>query len=748
MSLTKVTYSMIDSSILNVRDFGAVGDGVADDTLALTAAAAALQDGQTLDFDGGTYLISYQGSPYSSVFGNIVMDFLDMRNISLIGNGATIKIVDHNISTYGGLWFVNFKGCKNVHISGFNFDMTFTGFNNSASYYPYVGAITGIDESSATPDFETLNSNFLIENCTFKLFHPFGAFVTTTNPYAGDPNNGYKMYTIFMQGSNASQQFANQNRDITIQNCLWKEGGNSYGIWTWAWNDVKVIGNTAESFVTKSSDTAGVYLGNTLPMVRNIPFYCEGLFVDNNYFRAKPTPERINGFEGAAKFLVHANNLGATNIARGLSSITNNTVILGACYLNQRDMFFESDAFGQYIIQGNKIDGIHGQTLGSVEPYGIRWNVDNVGNGVAQLTIDANIFGPWFLGNAIRFENGTNVSAAQRRCKELVITNNVQLSGDSFLRMWGTASRTYQGCESTIIANNIVDGSISGLYPPPSADNYGMFLAATEATDVVKVYGNIIRDKTRDIISSTLSCDAAAQIEIYDNKLIGITTPQDANNLFPYQINSNNVVLEATGQDLYEPFVICSNSSSGAYVRFYQQISLSYLQAENQLQIFTDNAVQVVVDSNVFRPGVDNTKNLGNASFRWANVYAGNGTIITVSDGREKQQIRELSDAERAVAVKIKSLIRAFKFNDAVEKKGDGARIHFGVIAQQVKEAFESEGLNAHDYAIFCYDEWEDQYEHEVINGVPSGPLVKVKEAGNRYGVRYEELLAFVISAL
>jgi hypothetical protein len=38
MSLTKVSYSMIDGASVNVKDFGAVGDGVADDTLAIQAA--------------------------------------------------------------------------------------------------------------------------------------------------------------------------------------------------------------------------------------------------------------------------------------------------------------------------------------------------------------------------------------------------------------------------------------------------------------------------------------------------------------------------------------------------------------------------------------------------------------------------------------------------------------------------------------------------------------------------------------
>jgi hypothetical protein len=153
---------------------------------------------------------------------------------------------------------------------------------------------------------------------------------------------------------------------------------------------------------------------------------------------------------------------------------------------------------------------------------------------------------------------------------------------------------------------------------------------------------------------------------------------------------------------------------------------------------------QLLLDKFSLRPAADNARACGNASLRWSVVYAGTGTINT-SDEREKQQIRDLSAAERAVAVRLKSLIRAFKFNDAVAAKGESARTHLGVIAQDVKAAFEAEGLVAEDYAILCYDEWGEQPETVDEDG---NVTQEYRPAGNRYGVRYEELLAFIIAAL
>jgi hypothetical protein len=149
----------------------------------------------------------------------------------------------------------------------------------------------------------------------------------------------------------------------------------------------------------------------------------------------------------------------------------------------------------------------------------------------------------------------------------------------------------------------------------------------------------------------------------------------------------------------------------------------------------TDIPIAINFYNQSLSPSTDGILNLGDSSFRWDTIYAATGSINT-SDEREKTKLVPLEEAERNVALKIKSMIGKFKFLDAIHKKGENnARIHFGATAQDIAKAFESEGLDPHKYGMFCYDEWDDD----------PGKGVK---AGNRYGVRYDELLAFLIAAL
>jgi len=143
------------------------------------------------------------------------------------------------------------------------------------------------------------------------------------------------------------------------------------------------------------------------------------------------------------------------------------------------------------------------------------------------------------------------------------------------------------------------------------------------------------------------------------------------------------------------------------------------------------NGTVAVVPAVGFGPAVDNVYVLGGGALRWTTVFATTGTINT-SDENDKEQIADLSVKERAVGLKIKSLIKTFKFRDAVAKKGAGARIHCGVIAQDVAAAFVEQGLDPNKYAVFCSDTFKLEDGTEKT----------------RLGVRYNDLFAFLIGAL
>jgi len=80
---------------------------------------------------------------------------------------------------------------------------------------------------------------------------------------------------------------------------------------------------------------------------------------------------------------------------------------------------------------------------------------------------------------------------------------------------------------------------------------------------------------------------------------------------------------------------------------------------------------------------------------------------------------------------------RNFKANPGLE--AESVRVlgatsgQVDITAPDVNAAFQAEGLDPMRYGIVCYDQWD------ATDDAP---------AGDRYGVRYEELLAFIIAAL
>lgn len=138
MSLTKVSYSMITGAPVNVLDYGAVGNGIADDTAAIQAALAT---GKSIFFPAGTYNISGIISPRS--------------NTTWIGeNNATLKWTSVNCIIYA------FQVVRWT-MQGLVVDGNYTA-------YPIVGAqkAWGIEMDEC--------SNVTIQNCVFRYLYRIG----------------------------------------------------------------------------------------------------------------------------------------------------------------------------------------------------------------------------------------------------------------------------------------------------------------------------------------------------------------------------------------------------------------------------------------------------------------------------------------------------------------------------------------------------------------------------------------------
>lgn len=143
-------------------------------------------------------------------------------------------------------------------------------------------------------------------------------------------------------------------------------------------------------------------------------------------------------------------------------------------------------------------------------------------------------------------------------------------------------------------------------------------------------------------------------------------------------------------------------------------------------------------DAANLRPGSDNATNLGHASYRWAVVYAGTGTINT-SDEREKTNPVALSDTEKACALELASMgPRKFQWLDAVAKKGaDQARWHIGFTVQQVMQVMKKHGLDPSRYGMICYDRWPEKRDAD-------GNVTQA--AGDRWGFRSDQLDRWITS--
>lgn len=111
---------ILSGDSINVDAYGAVGDGIIDDTGAFKLAFAALNDqgGGSLEFGiGKTYLLSSLADGYSGFPAPMLQEFLNLSGIFINGNGSTVNFGSN--TTYGSLLI--FNGCDTIKIENIHF---------------------------------------------------------------------------------------------------------------------------------------------------------------------------------------------------------------------------------------------------------------------------------------------------------------------------------------------------------------------------------------------------------------------------------------------------------------------------------------------------------------------------------------------------------------------------------------------------------------------------------------------------
>ena len=164
-------------------------------------------------------------------------------------------------------------------------------------------------------------------------------------------------------------------------------------------------------------------------------------------------------------------------------------------------------------------------------------------------------------------------------------------------------------------------------------------------------------------------------------------------------------------------------------------------------RIITGGGAIYYFEATNFAPGPSGMHaSLGTPGYEWGQIYSTNSSIST-SDSRYKNSVKNIDDKLLDAWENIEP--KQYKFNDATEKKGEKARYHTGYLAQDIQAECEKHGVNASDYGLFCYDEWEEREEvSEEIETEKDGKIIKEKriiqpkrEKGNKYSLRYEEAL-------
>jgi len=417
-----------------------------------------------------------------------------------------------------------------------------------------------------------------------------------------------------------------------------------------------------------------------------------GVDLDKGFFRLKDTGTTKVAIDSAGDSYFNGGNVGI-----GTSSPTRALSVFG-------------DTAGVISITSNSTDGISSLSFGDTAD-------DNAGRVNYLNASDAMLFYT-AATERLRIDSAGRVGIGTSSPLELLHVQNGSTGGSA-----------PSGADEVLIEGTSTTVGLTLLASNSAACN--IVFQDTDGTAGVLQY-----DHASNFMSFTANGSEAMRIDSSGNLLVGKTTTDFGT--VGIRLEGSNGKIESTRNN---NVVMALNrlSTDGSIVNFSKDgttVGSIGVVGGNNLYIHGDTIGLGIGDDNIYPTNSSGTStdaitDIGDSSARFRNVYR-SGSTISTSDRNMKQDIRDLTDAERNVAVAAKGLLKAFRFIDRVEQEGDSASIHFGIIAQDLAAAFTAEGLDANDYQVYRADTFTDDDGNEQT----------------RLGICYENLLAFIIAAI
>lgn len=488
MSLTKVSFSMINGAAVNVLDYGAIGDGVTNDTAAIQAAIdAAATTGKTVYFPAGTYIVVPATTKVWEGSGSMTCAFVMRSNMHLVGDGgATIKL-KNNCSTLASpkllaMFFSN-EQLSNLSFCGLTMDMN--GLNNRIS------------------------------------------------PSAPTSYNRYNQAMIHFSGTIGG--VAARADNVTVNNCKFL---NTAGV------SCIVMGQSNSSGVTLSSNwsvTNSLFDNNGLDTDDHSSIYAwaDNVVCENNTFTADTMwPNGVSGNSGSfVGYEVHgANQRFVNNLVRnyyqGMWVSTNQTSDCDNIIIANNTFspikfagidFFRFSAveslISKVVINANTIGLDDTVQSGTVPDLKVAIQI-NASYTLKDISITNNICSKIGTNKASAFVNlGVPFSVAAQKHTDIVIKNNAAF-GFTF-GVYATTSTNGLGYVE-VSNNSFVNFTQQGVYSNPT----GVYVSATTAIDYLVINNNTFTDNG----------NAETSLTEFGIRLAGAATnlfvgPQEYNNM-------------------------------------------------------------------------------------------------------------------------------------------------------------------------------------------------------------------------